>query len=99
MPSGTRTAGPAGPRWPGETPIAEESAAGLRLAEAFEPAGLVGDIDVTAWVAPSDVGSVAARTAHRSGRPPARGHGRRDPLSRAAGQTSRSRASAMMRLG
>lgn len=106
-----------------EKPIAENSAAGLRLAEAFESAGLVGavghierfnpalqemrrriergdlgeiyqvstqrqgpfpgriadvgvikdlgshDIDLTAWVAQSDYASVAARTAHRSGRP------------------------------
>jgi UDP-N-acetylglucosamine 3-dehydrogenase len=106
-----------------EKPIAENSAAGLRLAEAFESAGLVGavghierfnpalqemrrriedgqlgavyqvstqrqgpfpgriadvgvikdlathDIDLTAWVAQSDYVSVAAQTAHRSGRP------------------------------
>jgi UDP-N-acetylglucosamine 3-dehydrogenase len=106
-----------------EKPIAENSAAGLRLAEAFEAAGLVGavghierfnpalqamrrriengqlgevyqistqrqgpfpgriadvgvikdlashDIDLTAWVAQSGFVSVAAQTAHRSGRP------------------------------
>jgi UDP-N-acetylglucosamine 3-dehydrogenase len=106
-----------------EKPIAENSDAGLRLAEAFESAGLVGavghierfnpalqdmrrrieegqlgavyqvstqrqgpfpgriadvgvikdlathDIDLTAWVAQSDYVSVAAQTAHRSGRP------------------------------
>jgi UDP-N-acetylglucosamine 3-dehydrogenase len=106
-----------------EKPIAENSAAGLRLAEAFESAGLVGavghierfnpalqemrrrieegqlgevyqvstqrqgpfpgriadvgvikdlathDIDLTAWVAQSGYVSVAAQTAHRSGRP------------------------------
>jgi predicted dehydrogenase len=106
-----------------EKPIAENSAAGLRLAEAFESAGLVGavghierfnpalqemrrrieggqlgatyqistqrqgpfpgriadvgvikdlashDIDLTAWVAQSDYVSIAAQTAHRSGRP------------------------------
>jgi predicted dehydrogenase len=106
-----------------EKPIAENSAAGLRLAEAFEAAGLIGavghierfnpalqemrrrieegqlgevyqistqrqgpfpgriadvgvikdlathDIDLTAWVSQSDFASVAAQTAHRSGRP------------------------------
>jgi predicted dehydrogenase len=106
-----------------EKPIAENSAAGLRLAEAFDSAGLVGavghierfnpalqemrrriedgqlgevyqvstqrqgpfpgriadvgvikdlathDIDLTAWVAQSGYVSVAAQTAHRSGRP------------------------------
>lgn len=106
-----------------EKPIAENGAAGLRLAEAFEAAGVVGavghierfnpalqemrrriedgqlgdiyqistqrqgpfpgriadvgvikdlashDIDLTAWVAQSDFVSVAAQTAHRSGRP------------------------------
>jgi predicted dehydrogenase len=106
-----------------EKPIAENSAAGQRLAEAFEAAGLVGavghierfnpalqemrkriengqlgetyqistqrqgpfpgriadvgvikdlashDIDLTAWVAQSGFVSVAAQTAHRSGRP------------------------------
>jgi UDP-N-acetylglucosamine 3-dehydrogenase len=106
-----------------EKPIAADSAAGLRLTEAFETAGLVGavghierfnpalqemrrriahgdlgdiyqvstqrqgpfpgriadvgvikdlashDIDLTAWVAQSDYRTVAAHTAHRSGRP------------------------------
>lgn len=106
-----------------EKPIAENSEAGLRLAEAFDKAGVIGavghierfnpalqemrrrieegqlgeiyqiftqrqgpfpgriadvgvikdlashDIDLTSWVAQSDFVSVAAQTAHRSGRP------------------------------